>query len=309
MGETLRLEDVATFVHAVDAGSFAAAGQHLGVPKGTVSRRVARLEQALGEELITRHARLFRLTDVGRGLYDRSAHAVHELLQATRDIRGAHGDVSGELRISVPPDFGASAPLLGLFAAFTRAHPAVVLFVDLSDRRVDLMAERFDFALRAHTQLLEDTTTLRARPVARSVEIRLYASHAYLHEQGTPKTLDDLLAHETVGFERAGTDLGWSLRPRTGKGREVQMAVRPRIRFTSFPSMLGAALQGVGVAPLPDAVAAEHVAAGGLVPVLEAWMMTPVHLSLLWPASRLPHPRRRAFLDFVTAHPPFPSPA
>ena len=300
----MKLDDVATFVHAVEAGSFAGAASVLGVPKGTVSRRVARLEQALGEELITRHSRLFELTPVGRGLFDRSAGAVQELLRATREIHDAHGDVAGELRVTLPPDLGSSLPITDLISEFLQAHPEISLFVDLSDRMVDLVTEHYDFAFRVYQGQLEDSTVLKGLTMARNIEVRLYASPRYLATAGAPTSPDALKTHEIVGFERADSAFPFELRT---ADERIPMPIRHRVRFTSFPSLVVGAVRGMGIAPIPEVVAAEHVATGALVPVLPDWSIGAANLALLWPVSRLPHPRRRAFIDFVREHPPFAS--
>jgi DNA-binding transcriptional LysR family regulator len=300
----LSLDDVATFVQAAESGSFAAAARRLGVPKGTVSRRVARLEAALGEQLIIRHARLFELTDVGKGLFERSAAAVRDLERATKEVVDAHDGLAGELRLSVPPDIGGSAPLLKLLAGFCRAHPDVTLSVDLSERHVDLVAEQFDFAIRAHGAPLQDTAALRVRRLAPAMPLQLWACPAYLEGRAPIEVPEDLGDHDLVGFGPLERSSIWPLASRAS-GREQRISVRPRVRFSSFAAVLAAAAAGFGVAPLPSIAAAALAARGELIPVLPDWTLGVATLSLLWPASSLPHPRRRAFLDYVREHPPF----
>ena len=120
------------------------------MPKSTVSRRVARLEQDLGEELLQRLPRRVELTEVGLGLYDRTVDAVETLRRAAAEVHEAHDDLAGELRISIPHDLGLSQHMVRLFTDFRATHPRISLEIDLSERRVDLLEERFDFAFRAH---------------------------------------------------------------------------------------------------------------------------------------------------------------
>ncbi|TNE85116.1 MAG: LysR family transcriptional regulator [Deltaproteobacteria bacterium] len=294
----MRLEDIATFVEAVEAGTLVGAADVLGVPKSTVSRRVARLEADLGEELIRRHSRLFELTDVGRGLYERSASAVRDLQRAAREVHDAHDDVAGELRMTLPQDIGLSDELLDLLAGFRQAHPGVELFVDLSDRKVDLVAERFDFAFRGHMNPLEDTASLKARSLGR-LAVGLYASARYLAQRGAPACPADLGDHAILApFSGA---YAFELTHRDS-GTVERLQLHACLRASSITFLPYMAARDTGIAPVPRYIASRHVARGDLVPVLEEWELPAATLSLLWPVSSLPHPRRRAFLDYVAAH-------
>lgn len=296
----MRLEDLATFVEAAEAGSLVGAARVLGVPKSTVSRRVARLESDLGEELLQRHARLFRLTDIGQGLYERSAGSVRDLQRATREVHDAHKDVAGELRITMPQDLGASDAMVGLFTSFRAAYPSIALYLEFSDRRVDLVAERFDFAIRAHIGPLDSTDALKVRRLGR-MSVRLYASPAYLEHAGHPEHPSDLTAHAMLAphFQRGAFD--WNLVHRT-TGDTVQIKVTSDFRASGITFLPFVAAQGAGIAPVPQFTAVSSQFGRSLVPVLPDWELPSATLSLLWPASRLPHPRRRAFLDYCAKH-------
>ncbi|MCB9680634.1 MAG: LysR family transcriptional regulator [Alphaproteobacteria bacterium] len=290
----MQLEDLATYVEAVDAGSLAGAARALGVPKSTVSRRLARLEADLGEELVVRHARLFQLTDVGRGLYERTAGAVRDLRRAAQEVHDAHDDLAGELRLSMPQDLGIAEPMVRFLTGFRADHPQIELEVDLSDRRVDLVAERFDFAFRIHLGPLPSTDALQLIRLD-TLGGGLFASPAYLARRGTPSHPDQLADHDTVA--------SWSSRgpmplrmTQAGTGAHLELRFQAPLRSSSLTFPPTAAALGAGIAYVPFFAAAARVARGELVPVLPGWEVGAATLSLVWPTSRLPHPRRRAFL-------------
>src|SRR5690606_11309583 len=151
MEATMSLEDLASFVAAADQGSLTGAAHALGVPKSTISRRLARLEEALGQQLAWRTSRTFRLTEAGEALYRRSAPALLDLDEALGAARDASTEPAGALRITAPVDLGGSAPMAEAMVRFAQTWPRLQLEVDLSDRVVDLVAEGVDVACRLHT--------------------------------------------------------------------------------------------------------------------------------------------------------------
>ncbi|MCO4748387.1 MAG: LysR family transcriptional regulator [Proteobacteria bacterium] len=293
----MSLEEIATFVEAVDQGSLAGAARILGVPKSTVSRRVTRLEEALGQELVLRHSRLFQITEAGDALYHQSVGAVRDLRSAEQFVRDGATAIRGQLRISLPHDMAVSPPFVHIFAEFRRAYPEVELTLDISDRMVDLVGEGFDFAFRAHSQQLDDSSVLKVRRL-HTVPIGLFASSAYLDARGRPEVPSDLSGHCCVSMKVSpGLDV-WPLL----RGAEtVAVEIQPTIRASSMAFMPMAVLEDVGIAVMPLPMLSDHVASGRVERVLPEWSLPSAALSLLWPASRLPSPRRRAFLDFAVS--------
>ena len=292
----MAIQDIATFVDAAELGSMSAAGRALGVPASTISRRIHRLEDALGVQLVETHARLFRLTEAGDMLLRRCSAAVRDLREAEHALRDGGGLVRGQLRITVPQDLGVSDAMAKLLATFREQTPGVDLLVDLSDRRVDLMAEGVDFAFRVHIGALQAQPSLMARRLA-SLSAGLYASRAYLRDHGTPAAIEELEQHHLV-FPSFGRP--WTI-SNPGTGASHVLGYAAAVMSSSLGFMVPAARADMGIAPIPAVVARASVDRGELVRVLPDWCFPDASVSILWPSSRLPAPRRRSFLDFVVA--------
>jgi len=194
------LNDTAAFVAVGRAGSFTRAAERLGVPKGTVSRQVARLERHFGARLFQRTTRRVALTDVGRAYYERCLHAVDAIADAERLVADVSGTVTGNLRVATSFDF-ARDWLTPWLAELRRRHPGLRLELELSQRRVDLVAESIDVAIRG-AGAMEDSGYV-ARKLASSGFV-LCATSAYLKKHGTPRSLDDLAKHECLTMKRPG---------------------------------------------------------------------------------------------------------
>jgi DNA-binding transcriptional LysR family regulator len=293
------LDELATFVEVIERGTLAGAARALGLPKSTVSRRLTRLEDELGQPLLVRHSRLLRVTEAGEALYQRSVAAVRDLQEASRHVRQGAGALRGLLRITVPQDLGTSIAFAEMFAGFQRMYPEVELFVDVTDRAVDLLAEGYDFAFRGHPRPLPSTSALMIQRVG-ALAIGLYASPAYLDEHGRPGDPDDLGNHR---FAVPAT-----MRPEHARlthaatGRTVELSLPAALRTTSIGFLPAAAAGGVGIAVVLARNAEPLVAAGKLERVLPDWALPGGTLSLLWPATRIASPRRRAFLDYIRAN-------
>jgi DNA-binding transcriptional LysR family regulator len=293
------LEDIGTFVEAAERGSLTAAARELGVPKSTVSRRIARLERELGQELIRRSSRTFRLTEAGEALFRQSAPAIRDLAEATRAVAEAGSEPQGDLRITAPLDLGSAPPFVALLTEFRVSWPKVRLVVELTDRYVDLVAEGYDLAFRIHSHALEDRSSLKMRRVG-PFTVGLYASPRYLDRAGRPAHPRDLQGHEMVGFVRIG--MPWTLIGKDGERESV--TVEPSL-LTASMSFVPAALEaGAGIGFVANFIAQASVARGALERVLPEWESPGATLSIVWPASRQTSPRLRAFLDYTAKHLP-----
>lgn len=249
------IEELRTFVEVADAGGISPAARRLGVSKSIVSRRLARLEGALGVRLLARTTRGAALTEAGGILRDHAAKACAEIDLAKETIF-PRGQLTGRLRIAAPLTFGPThfAPVL---AKMAWRHPQLQIHTAYSDRFVDLVAEGFDCAIRVGT--LQDSG-LMARHVAPLLG-SFVASPTYIRTHGAPQTAPDLLAHEAL---MQGTET-WQL---TDGGETVSVHPRGRFKADNGVALLAAALAGIGVAWLPDAIVEEHVASGELVRVM-----------------------------------------
>jgi DNA-binding transcriptional LysR family regulator len=256
----MEIEDIQAFVVVADAGGLTPAAGRLGVSKSIVSRRIARLEKSLGATLLTRTTRGAALTEAGATFREHAARIAAEA-DAARDAVSPDGKVRGRLRVAAPLSFGAThfAPVLAELAA---RYPDLEIQSSYSDRVVDLVAEGFDAAIRLG--MLEDSSLI-ARRIA-SFSGRLVASPDYLERRGTPRSPEDLPAHDAVN--RVNDE--WPLQH---DGRVI--TIHPRARFTADngAALVPAALAGLGIALLPDFLINEHLASGALVAILPDYPM------------------------------------
>lgn len=284
-------DEVRIFVRVVEARSFSAAARAMGLPKSTVSRRVSGLEERLDVRLLQRTTRSLSLTDEGAAYYERAARALADLDEAAEAAAGTRIEPRGLLKVTAPVDLGSSfvAPLV---AAFCRAHPAVRVRLDLTDRVVDLVAEGCDVAIRAGR--LDDSSLIARRlGPARWV---LCASRAYLRRAGAPRGIDELPQRETVAFHAPASGATWRLR---NGARTMRVPVSPRFASNNADAVRKAALEGLGIAFVPEPIVASDLASGRLRRVLEGHEPPETDIHVVYPAGRFLPARVRAFVDRV----------
>lgn len=285
--------DLLIFAHVSELGSFSRAADRLGLPKSTVSRRLAALEQRMGERLLLRTTRRQTLTEFGLQLLEHARQVVAELdaVGVLREQRQAAP--SGRLRVSMPGDF-ANMVLVDSLAAFLALHPAITLELDLSPRRVDLLGEGFDVVVRMGD--LPDDAFLVASKLAVFTH-GLYASPGYLAEHGDPQTPVDLAGHSAVRLLRGNGELAaWTLT----KGDENWRGVPTGRASANSPEMLiRLARAGAGIAAVPDHFAAADVRAGALRRVLPGWSLPTSVAWAVYPGRKLMPPKTRAFVDML----------
>nr|QLH55551.1 LysR family transcriptional regulator [Myxococcus virescens] len=290
----MNLNDLHLFVQAAESGGFAAAARRLGIPKSTVSKRVAELEDGLGARLIQRTSRSFTLTDVGRDFLDHARAVVIEAEAAENVVRRRQAEPSGVVRIttSVPT---AQFRLADRLPRLALVLPKVRVELHATDRFVDLVQEGFDIAVRSHFAPLPASGLVQRRL---SVEPTiLVASPGYLSGHGKPRRPEELGEHEGLLTNALATQ--WRLRGRTGD--TVTVAPRGRMIADETLVLLKAAQAGLGVACLPESFTRADVAAGHLVRVLPAWTAGLVTTTILTPHRRGQLPAVRAVIDFLMA--------
>lgn len=292
MDATRSLDEIAVFVHVVQAGSFTAAARQRNVPKSTLSRAVSRLEETMRARLLQRSSRKIALTEAGRAFYDRAAPHVAGLRDAAEAL-DAEDQPQGTLRITAPPESGAG--FLGeLLVRFTARYPLVRLDVDLSARAQNLIEEGFDVALRAAVAI--DDPSLTARRIL-TPEVRLFASPAYLARRGVPATPEDLVDHECVLFRPVEGRNEWRLTGPDGEERVV--TVTGRIGGNDFALVRAAAAAGAGIAMLPTFPAGRELDDGAVVRVLHGWSRPSASLYFVYPTGRHLPKKVVVFRDFV----------
>jgi DNA-binding transcriptional LysR family regulator len=286
------LNDVLAFTHVADSGSFTRAAERLGWPKSSVSHRVARLEECLGARLLERSTRRLRLTDVGARFHEHARRVLQELDLAAATVASFRARPQGRLRVSASVVLG-QALLPAMLAEYAALYPEVELFVDLTNRRVDLLEEGFDLAIRAGE--LPDSSLVSRR--LGSATARLYAAPAYLRLHGTPASAGDLGTHALLDNAPAVSAAGWPLSH--DDGREHGVPARFRLAANDALLLRELAATGAGIASLPAFVAAPAVAAGRLVPVLPGWATRRVDVHAVFPSHKSLSPALRAFVDLA----------
>lgn len=291
----LEANDLLLFARVVDEGSFSRAAERVGLPKSTVSRRIAALESQLGERLLLRTTRKLTITDFGHSVLEHAHQVVAEVEAASSLAQHRQVAPSGRLRVSMPADFaiGVLAPLL---AEFIARHPAITLELDLSPRRVDLIGENFDLALRMGE--LPDDASLAARRLA-VFSMGLYASPAYLQRRGTPPEPEALMEHDALRLlSRSGEPMPWLLT----RGEARWEGIPPGRATANAPELLiRLARLGAGIAGVTHHFVDAHVRSGELVPVLNDWSLPPAAAWAVFPGRRLMPARTRVFLDAIQA--------
>lgn len=296
-----RLQGIEEFVAAVEAGSFALAAQRLHVTRSAVAKSIARLEARLGTRLFLRTTRSQSLTEEGHGYYERCRRALAELDAAEAMADAARCTATGLVRLSMPAMLGRLkvGPLL---LALARRHPGLSLELSFNDRRVDLVEEGLDLAIRSGG--LPDTADLVARPVGMQWMV-LCAAPAYLAAHERPASVAELAAsssHEAVFYSRDGQI--WPWRFHDAEGRLVEVVLPSRLRCDSAEVLLEAAIGGMGLSRLPAWLAAEALVAGTLVRVFEEPRPFGFELNVIRHKSRyLPH-KTRVVIDWLAEHLP-----
>ena len=287
------LDDLYYYAMVVKHGGFAAAGRELGVPKSRLSRHVNRLEERLGVRLLQRSTRRFVVTDTGENLYRHCQAMLAEAESAFEVVEQAQSEPRGLLRVACPIAL-ASTQLAPLIPRFLRRYPKVRLDLHVDNRRIDVLAERFDAALRVRTEPSgEDGLVMRR--FAELCEL-LVASPDYLEQTGQPAHPDDLRQLSTLSFAPGETQ-HWTLNGPNGQQVDIEHA--PRLLSHNFPVLRQAALDDLGIALLPASVIEADLASGRLVHVLPDWRLPQGVLHVVFPSRRGLLPAVRAFIDFL----------
>ena len=287
------LEAWATFAAVVEHRSFSAAADAIGVNKATVSKAIVRLEARLGQSLFHRTSRRLALTEAGKPLAEHARRLLDQALAAEEAARDGAAALAGRVRLAAPLGFGI-ANVAPLVARFLADHPDVEIDFQLSDARVDIVAEGFDVALRIAD--LADSS-LRARRLC-GIRSHLVAAPAYIDRHGAPAHPADLARHRLFGY----TNVPGPWRFRNDAGEEVAVPITGPLRTNSGEALIPALLGGLGIARLPGFIVGPHLAAGAVVELLPDWPSAPIGLHLLTPPSPLRPARVEALIAFLAEH-------
>lgn len=289
-----RFTALTVFRHAVELGSFAATARHLRLSPAAVSKNVGELEAALGVRLLHRTTRRMSLTEAGELYYESVARVLDELDDAEGMLDAMQGETKGSLRVSAPMSLTLTC-FASAIPTFLQRHPELSLDLRLDDRRVNLVEEGFDVAIRG-TEQLEDSS-LVARKVMTLAHV-VCGAPDYLERRGTPTHPKQLREHECVGFSLAAHAREWSFSKR---GREYRQPVRGRYQVSSSLAVREALCAGLGLGMIPEVYVREDLAAGRLRTVLGEWTPCSATVYAVYPSKRYLVPKVRAFVDFLVA--------
>lgn len=290
MGHLVEME---AFLVVVEAGSFTAAATRLSVTKSYVSRLVGRLEDRIGARLLQRTTRQLTLTEVGRTYYERCSEAMLLLKEAEAEAAELQSSPQGRLRISLPAAFTVDY-LVSPLAEFKSRYPQLIVEALLADRKVDILAEGFDVAVRIGD--LPDSSLVARRLT--SADRGVYASPHYLRSHSPIETPEDLARHDGLLYSYHAMPATWRMK---GPDREALIEVTGSLFSNHGAVLVEAACQGLGLLFLPIFITAASVRTGRLVRVLPEWKF-PVTVAAVFPNARHVPAKVRLFVDFLAAH-------
>lgn len=289
----LNLQRMAMFVAVVDCGSFTAAAAALAQTKAVVSFNVRQLESELGVTLLLRSTRRLTLTDAGTVFYQRGVGLLKAAENLQDEVRAGHAGLSGELRITTTPEYGAQV-IIPALAEFSRLHPALRVRHVSSSHHADLISERFDVAIRLGT--LADSR-YRAALISRFAILPV-AAPAWL-AQHPLSALEDLAQAEWIIHERLQTPLRWQLSGRDRKVIDFEIKKTPRLSADSANALMAFAIAGSGVALLPEWLVGASLAQQRLIHLLPELSFPPQGVYAVYPDARHVPTKVRAFIDFL----------
>lgn len=290
------LNDLYYYVQSVDHGGFAPAGRALGLPKSKLSRRITLLEERLGVRLIQRSTRHFEVTEIGRRYYEHCKAMLVEAEAAQEAIDAVQAEPAGTVRLSCPTAL-LHYRIGELVSAFMVEHPRVNVLLEATNRRVDVIGEKLDLALRVRFPPLEDSG-LVMRTLAPSPQ-RLVASPRCLRELRPVHTPEDLAGLPSLDWGPP-REHSWCLEGPGGQAAEVRH--QPRYVTDDMTALHQAALQGVGIVQLPHMVVDRDLEEGRLIDILPQWAPRSGIVHAVFPSRRGLLPGVRALIDYLAAN-------
>lgn len=288
------LNDLYYFAQVVDHGGFAAAGRALGIPKSKLSRRILQLEDRLGVRLLQRSTRKLAVTEVGQEYYRHCVAILVEAEAAQEAIDRSRSEPQGLIRVSAPPAL-VCFEIGPMIARYMAANPRVSVELESTSRRVDIIAEAIDVALRVRFPPLEQSDLIM-RTLGDSAQ-RMVASPVLIAGKSRPLVPADLGAFPSLDVGPQLPKHVWDLHG--PDGASVRVAHKPRLVTDDMAQLLHAALEGVGVVKLPSMVADPHIASARLVEIIPGWSPPAGIVHAVFPSRRGLLPSVRSFIDFL----------
>ena len=295
------LNDLYFFASVVQYGGFSAAARTIGVEKTRLSRRIAALEKRLGVRLLQRTTRVLALTEAGQRFYDRCLATVEGAQAAYDSVAELRREPAGIVRLCSPVLLTQRC-LAHALPGYMTQHPKVSVFVEATDRTVNVIEERFDIAIRAKP-LIEDVAGLVAKTLGNSQRV-MVVSRAFLDRYGRPENPADLPTFNTVASTDDIFDGGarWTLTNLANRTEQIEL--KPRLVTSDLRVRLQAAVRGIGIALLPEQVVAAPLKEGLVERPLPGWSGAKNILHLVYPTPRGMLPSVRSLIDYLLIHVP-----
>jgi DNA-binding transcriptional LysR family regulator len=286
-----RLEGMSIVLAVAEAGSLSAAARRQKMPLATVSRKVSELEAHLRTKLFNRSSRVLVPTDEGRSYIAAAKRILADVAEAERAASGEYTTPRGELSVSAPVALGR-LHLQPVLVEFLAAFPEVDIQLGLQDQAVNLLEEHVDVALRIGPHADSSLIAVRVGEIRRV----MCASPAYLKSRGTPKSPDDLSAHDCISFPPIQMPSIWRFKR---EQTDYAVPVRSRLVVSNLESACDAARAGIGITVVFSYHVAEAIKSGELVPLLADFQPPPLPISFMYSPNRFMPVKLRAFLDFA----------
>jgi DNA-binding transcriptional LysR family regulator len=285
----MNLDGINVFVRVVQAGSFTAAAKLLGMPVTTVSGKVAQLEKRLGVTLIQRTTRKLHVTEAGEVFFNRCLRAIEEMASAERELEVGKREPEGLLRLTVTVDVGHTL-MPPIVQGYLKAHPKMKVELVVTNRRVDLIDEGIDLAIRIGA--MPDSTLISKKFLEASAG--LWASSSYLRRFGLPTEINELKKHPTIIFSQHVNGLKL-----TNNKESVDLILSSRVITDDMETIKSFVMQGDGIGVIPDFICSAEEKSGKLIRVLPSWRWSKVVLNFVYPAQRFVPPKVQSFIHYA----------
>jgi DNA-binding transcriptional LysR family regulator len=285
---------MALYVKVVENNSFSRTAEREGTPVSTVSRKISELEKALGVRLLERSTRRLRMTEIGQDYYERCRRGLEEFESANLMVSDQQAEVSGRLRLSIPPSL-SDVVVIPLIEAFQALYPNAIVNCLVTDRHVNHIEDGIDISLRVGD--LKDSS-LVARRLLRYRSV-LVASPGYLQRAGVPSHPNELPLHSLIAFSRWEPAVTWVLE---NDGETHKVNVQPRIAINDYAGVQSAVINGLGISEIPQILCGPGLQDGRLIEIMPEWQFSPVTLSAVYPSNRNLSRLVRLFKDFCVEH-------
>lgn len=288
------LNDISIFIDVVQSGSFTDTANHLNLSKSVISKYITRLENDLGSRLFTRTTRRLNLTEAGEIFYKRCHLGLREIEQARNELMWLQGEPRGTLKVAAPMSFGVMH-LPEAIAGFSARYPAVDVKFEMNDRKIDLIKDGIDVAIRLASKL-EDNTLIVKRIAP--IKMVVCASPQYLKKHGTPDHPTDLSNHSILTYTYQHSPLDWEFSD--PNNQQVPVKIRSKIEVNNSLVIRNLLLADCGITRIPTFLVGQDIANGSLVQILKEYKIFEASAYLVYPNREFLPPKVRAFIDFIS---------